>query len=242
MTEYAKPIISRSNRLVNTIKIDQNVLTRLQEEDLAVNLIHFANVPQSELTDYAQTYIESGEREELHMRTKMTKRVNWYHVPSVWSSEALFCKRSHLYPKMLLNEVDMLATDSFYRVVTKEQYQDWRLVFSFYNSITLTLAELEGRFYGGGVLELIPSEFQNLLIPYSEQVTLEHFINLQTMFENGEEINDILTYTDSILLPQINQEDLCQLRAIRDTLFKRRTKTKEEGVAQTVEAEAVEVV
>ena len=66
---------------------------------------------------------------------------------------------------MLLNEVDMLATDSFYRVVTKEQYQDWRLVFSFYNSITLTLAELEGRFYGGGVLELIPSEFQNLLIP-----------------------------------------------------------------------------
>jgi hypothetical protein len=38
-------------------------------------------------------------------------------------------------------------------------------VFSFVNSLTCLTAELEGRHYGGGVLELVPSEIERLLLP-----------------------------------------------------------------------------
>ena len=40
-----------------------------------------------------------------------------------------------------------------------------RLVGSFLNPLTALSAELEGRHYGGGVLELIPSEIERLIIP-----------------------------------------------------------------------------
>jgi adenine-specific DNA-methyltransferase len=42
------------------------------------------------------------------------------------------------------------------------------LVFSFVNSLTCLTAELEGRHYGGGVLELVPSEIERLLLPVVE--------------------------------------------------------------------------
>jgi adenine-specific DNA-methyltransferase len=48
----------------------------------------------------------------------------------------------------------------------KEDYDLNSLIFSFYNTLTLLMSEIEGRYYGGGVLELIPSEFKKLPIPY----------------------------------------------------------------------------
>lgn len=42
------------------------------------------------------------------------------------------------------------------------------LVCSFLNPLTAITAELEGRYYGGGVLELVPSEIEQLYIPVIE--------------------------------------------------------------------------
>jgi hypothetical protein len=36
------------------------------------------------------------------------------------------------------------------------------------NSLTCLTAEMEGRHYGGGVLELVPSEIERLLVPMIE--------------------------------------------------------------------------
>jgi hypothetical protein len=38
-------------------------------------------------------------------------------------------------------------------------------VLGFVNSLTCLSAEMEGRHYGGGVLELVPSEIERLLVP-----------------------------------------------------------------------------
>jgi hypothetical protein len=40
------------------------------------------------------------------------------------------------------------------------------LVAAFHNSLTLLDAELEGRSFGGGVLELVPSEIARLSVPF----------------------------------------------------------------------------
>jgi hypothetical protein len=83
-------------------------------------------------------------------------------------------KRSHDMPKLILNKADAFTTDTAYRV--KTNYINSNLfVFSFINSLTALSAEIEGRSYGGGVLELVPSEINKLLIPIpcSIEVKLE---------------------------------------------------------------------
>ena len=166
-------------------------------------------------------YLDKGEGEKLHKRYKMIRRKHWYHVPSIWSSEGLFIKRSHMFPKIFVNEAGALATDSFYRIVTKEEYSIRKLVFSFYNSMTFVLAELEGRYYGGGVLELTPNEFKNLFIPYLDMITDEQFDTLNNMLQQSASIESILEYTNSILLVGV---DTSRLESIRKVLVERRQK------------------
>ena len=78
-------------------------------------------------------------------------------------------KRSHDTPRLILNRLSAYTTDTAYRirsdVGTAEQ-----LVYSFINGLTALSAELEGRHYGGGVLELVPSEIERLLLPLPSKI------------------------------------------------------------------------
>ena len=113
----------------------------------------------------AKSYIERGEHENLHTRYKCRIRKPWYVVPSVYSTEVGMLKRSHETPRLILNKLRAYTTDTAYRIRIKEGTAE-QLVFSFLNPLTALSAELEGRHYGGGVLELVPSEIERLLIPF----------------------------------------------------------------------------
>lgn len=73
-------------------------------------------------------------------------------------------KRAHDTPRLILNRIGAYTTDTAYRIRTLGVSAE-KLVSCFINPITALSAELEGRHYGGGVLELIPSEIEKLLIP-----------------------------------------------------------------------------
>lgn len=224
MFNYSKPILQRSNLIKNTINVTSSNIDILQKTDQPINLVCLNREDSNDKS--VLEFISKGEEQLLHDRYKLKKRYPWYKVPSVWTSEAIFCKRSHLYPRLLLNEANVLVTDSFYRVVVKPNYNIANLVFSFYNSLTLTLAELEGRFYGGGVLELVPTEFNKLLIPYCSTVSKDQFGHLEGMFNASSSLSEILAYTDPIVLPNVDILALNKLREIRQSLFNRRTKNK----------------
>ena len=74
-------------------------------------------------------------------------------------------KRSHNVPRLILNKAGAYTTDTAYRI--RSEIAPDRLVASFLNPLTALSAELEGRHYGGGVLELVPSEIEKLLVPLS---------------------------------------------------------------------------
>ena len=112
----------------------------------------------------AKSYIEQGEHLNLHTRYKCRIRNPWYVVPSVYSTEVGMLKRSHETPRLILNKLRAYTTDTAYRIQIKEGTAE-QLVYSFVNPLTALSAELEGRHYGGGVLELVPSEIERLLIP-----------------------------------------------------------------------------
>lgn len=112
----------------------------------------------------AQAYIAQGEQETLHTRYKCRVRSPWYTVPSVYATEVGMLKRAHDTPRLILNRLGAYTTDTAYRIRTRQSDAEG-LVASFVNPLTALSAELEGRHYGGGVLELVPSEIERLILP-----------------------------------------------------------------------------
>jgi len=117
----------------------------------------------------ASSYIKMGEDLELDTRYKTSIRYPWYRIPSIWSDKLLLSKRSHWYPRLVLNQANVLTTDTIYRgrMLPSFEGREKELIASFHNSLTLLTAEIEGRSFGGGVLELVPSEISRLRVSFS---------------------------------------------------------------------------
>jgi len=73
-------------------------------------------------------------------------------------------KRAHDTPRLILNKLRAYTTDTAYRIRSRQEAAE-SLVACFVNPLTALSAELEGRHYGGGVLELVPSEIERLILP-----------------------------------------------------------------------------
>ena len=70
---------------------------------------------------------------------------------------------------------------------------------SYYNSLSFAFAEIVGRSYGGGVLELMPSEVEKILLPYNEAHSAL-LPEIDRMIREKVDIDTILEYTDNIIL------------------------------------------
>jgi adenine-specific DNA-methyltransferase len=127
---------------------------------------------ESKINAAAKAYIKLGEDQSLHTRYKCSVRSPWYKVPSVYTTEIGMLKRSHNTPRLILNRIGAYTTDTAYRIRTQGIDAE-KFVGCFINPLTALSSELEGRHYGGGVLELIPSEIERLLIPMPEKENVD---------------------------------------------------------------------
>jgi adenine-specific DNA-methyltransferase len=223
---YSEVILKKSSYLKNSIIFDNKELLKLELEEKPTRIVLFENKNFESQNSKCKKYIQEGELLKLHDRYKMKLRQNWYCVPSIWSSEGFFVKRCHVFPKIIFNPLKALVTDSFYRIKMKNEYSIESLTFSFYNTLTFVISELEGRFYGGGVLELTPTEFKNLYIPYVNLSSSNELEELNIMFKTKKSIIDILNYTDSIVLKELELTEILKLRQIWFKLLKRRLKSE----------------
>ncbi len=82
---------------------------------------------------------------------KARHRPAWFKVPITWLGEGFFFKRSHAYPRICVNEANVHVTDTAYSIKPIGEATMRGICYSFYNSLTLLMSEIEGRFYGGGV-------------------------------------------------------------------------------------------
>jgi adenine-specific DNA-methyltransferase len=90
--------------------------------------------------------------------------------------------------------------------------------------LTLLFAEIEGRYYGGGVLELTPSEFKKIPLPYNSISEIE-FKQFTKSFENKENINEILNQNDFRILNSVlglNLVEINKVKEIREKLIVKR--------------------
>jgi adenine-specific DNA-methyltransferase len=117
-------------------------------------------------TPAAAAYLEKGVEAGLPSRFKCRIRDPWYRVPNIRSGRLMMSKRSHRYPHVVRNDAHVVTTDTIYRgEVQAASLTADDFVATFHNSLTLLSAEIEGRSFGGGVLELVPSEISRLLMP-----------------------------------------------------------------------------
>lgn len=160
LARWAHPMFGRSEHCPGVI-YDPKQHRANGKAGLPSNFLWFPNEAAGRDPSVA-AYVRVGEQQELHTRYKCRIRKPWYAVPSVYSTEIGLLKRSHNAPRLILNTAQAYTTDTAYRIRSKISAKI--LVGAFVNPLTALSSELEGRAYGGGVLELVPSEIERLLV------------------------------------------------------------------------------
>lgn len=223
--QYTSPIIQKGLFVNGSVVFDQKDYEELLEANQPSKILIFKDSDKDTFSEKVNEYIEIGVNKNLPDGYKCSLRENWFVIPNISTEpEGFFFKRCHLYPKILKNSANVFVTDSAYKIEMKESFNINSLIYSFYNSLTLAFAEIEGRYYGGGVLELIPSEFKKLPIPYTK-TTNKRFEKYRENFEAKENVEKILKSHDSKILKKplnLTSDEIIKIQIIREKLINKR--------------------
>lgn len=227
---YVKSIIQKGAFVNGSVTFLDDDFSGLVEQNKPAYLVDLNDTAGFSPDHPIFKYLNKGLDSKIHERYKCKLRKNWYEVPNVGSpAEAFFFRRSNEYPKLIKNTAGVLATDSAYTVNMRDTFEINNLIFSFYNSLTLAFAELQGRYYGGGVLELTPNEYKKLPIPYVD-VKQNEFQTFAKNFKIKASIGNICLQNDARILKSIDSnidaDTIAKLAAIRTKLQQWRLKTK----------------
>ena len=198
LQDYARPMVGRSVQ-VNSLCFTTEDWKRNLSIGAKANLLVFPPKVKEKGGDGVKAYIESGEQQGINKGYKTSIRDDWYVIPSIKLSQALFLRRNNLYPKFVLNEALAYTTDTMHRVFINEDVNHKAFVVSYYNSLSFVFAEILGRNFGGGVLELMPSEVEGIYLPYRE-ANAKLFEKVDQMVREKKTTDEILDFTDKELL------------------------------------------
>ena len=171
-------------------------------------MLVFPDIPEADYPEKYRAYIRQGEASKQNAGYKCKIRDRWYIIPSIWVPDAFFLRRNYEYPKFVLNECNAISTDTMHRMKINDGVDKRLLLLSYYNSVSFAFAETCGRSYGGGVLEILPGEMGNILIPKLEHIAPSKLNRLLNMV-------DFIVRTDSNIE---NALDLVDREILQDEL------------------------
>ncbi len=171
---HAVDVIGRTAAL-KSIRFTEDDLMRYGTANRS-KLIDLNGQPRSSFSAALDHYIRSGEEQGVDRGYKCRIRKRWFDVPSVYVPDAFLFRQIHHAPLLAANRACATSTDTIHRVRVAAGVDVDSLCASMVNSLTFAWAEVCGRSYGGGVLELEPREAERLLVPYrfSEGLDLEY--------------------------------------------------------------------
>lgn len=198
LEEFAQPMVGRSVQ-VNSVIFDKKDWLQNQQTEAKANLLVFPSKEKLNGNIGVKDYLQYGESIGINKGYKTGIRDDWFVIPSIKLSDALFIRRNNLFPRLILNKAQAYTTDTMHRVFIKETTNKNAFIASFYNSLSLAFSEIVGRSYGGGVLELMPSEAEQILLPYKNEST-ELLETIDKMMRSKKSIDDILKITNQQIL------------------------------------------
>lgn len=198
LNQYAKSMVGRSvqaNSVVFTLedwKLNRDAGAR-------AHLVVFPSKEAINAHEGAISYIKLGESMEVHKGYKTGIRDDWFVIPSIKLSDAFFVRRNNRHPRFILNDAQAYTTDTMHRVFIRNGVDKKAFIASFYNSLSLAFSEIMGRSYGGGVLELMPSEVEKVALPYQAE-NAELLSMIDAMMRDKKKIDEILKITNEWIL------------------------------------------
>jgi len=222
------PLVSRSAQIPGV------VLRRADWAKLTANgyrtlLLQLGPVDRDKLSAKALTYVRAGEELGYHEGFKCRiRQPRWWNVPSVWIPDGFLLRQIHDGPRVVANAAKVTCTDTIHRVRTHKGVDIRSVAYASVNSLTFAFAELYGRSYGGGVLELEPREAESLPYPKPSRVTAESLREVDSLIRRRETVA-ALSLVDSQLLTQSGfaADEIATLRGVWQKLFRRRLGRKE---------------
>jgi adenine-specific DNA-methyltransferase len=223
LQQYAKPMVGRSVQ-VNSVIFRHEDWEKNRNSKAKSHLLVFPGRKELDQKNGVAKYIASGEKLGVHKGYKTSIRDDWYVVPSLKISDALFIRRNNLYPRLIINEAKAFTTDTMHRVFLKKGTNLNAFTASYYNSLSLAFSEVCGRSHGGGVLELMPNEAEDILLPYHEK-NAEILIEIDNLIRKNTEIEELLKFTNQVILKErfgFNETDINLAHSIWKKLSFRR--------------------
>lgn len=221
-----KPIISRAEQ-VKGINLSEEEYQILRESGKKVSIFMPDDLPIDQLSSSAQSYISWGENQGFNKNYKCRIRKRWYIVPSSWVADAFLIRQANLYPKMILNSIGALVTDTLHKVRFHKGIDKKAVACAFLNIYTLALSETLGRSYGGGVLTFEPGEMRKMRIPMNGAEKLD--IHKIDSLQRKGKYEEILSYTDNVLLVNglgLSKHEVALLHSIWNKMRDRRMSRK----------------
>jgi adenine-specific DNA-methyltransferase len=225
---WAKPLLAKTNDSPGLLFLPSDHKVARGSGKKAWILDFSEDAPNPLEFGRAREYLHLGEEQGLPKRYKCRIREPWYRVPDVRHDYLMMSKRAHRFHRLLLNKAKIHTTDTIYRGHMRPMFEQWTesLVATFHNSLTILSSEIEGRTYGGGVLELVPSEIGRLVVPLvnmsKDLPTLDKICR-----EAGGQLDaddTLIDATDKLLLCELPKlrEFMPELISARDYLRQRR--------------------
>ena len=228
LSSVTLPLIGRSSHAHGIYFTESDWQKNIHDNKRAM-LISFPDTPYETYPAKHKEYIKLGEENGENKGYKCSIRDRWYIVPSVWVPDAFFLRRNNLYPKFVLNRCNAVSTDTMHRIKFNEGVNAENVLLSYYNSISFAFTEICGRSYGGGVLEILPGEVGNIMLPVvkdiDEALKNELLEQIDSIVRNDDNIEKALDLVDHRLLVEvlgIDKEVCISCRQIWKKMQKRR--------------------
>lgn len=203
LAEVTLPLIGRSSHAHGIYFTESDWIQNIETGKKA-RLVVFPLKPLEEYPQKHQEYIKLGEKDEVNKGYKCSIREKWYIVPSIWIPDAFFLRRNNLYPKFVLNKCGAISTDTMHRMKINDGVDAEVLLLSYYNSVSFAFTEICGRSYGGGVLEILPGEMGNIMLPilkeFPENKKRELLQKIDIVVRTDGNIEDVLDLVDEAVL------------------------------------------
>lgn len=235
---YTAPLVSRSAHLKGT-RVRKADWQAMSATGGRVHLLDLKRLQGAKLSAAMKRYIAFGEQQEVHTGYKCSIRKPWYEVPSVWIPDGFLFRQIYDFPRVVLNQAGATSTDTIHRLSAKSGKPE-RIVANTYSWLTAASAEIEGRSYGGGVLELEPTEAERLLMPAVLNGALP-LAECDRLTRAGR-LDDVLEQNARIVLMEHMGLSKAECTMLRDIWFKmrdRRMARRKSGRSSEIAADTI---
>ncbi|OBF78637.1 lactate dehydrogenase [Mycobacterium sp. 852002-51613_SCH5001154] len=158
---HCVPLVSRSAQLSGLVYD-----TDCRASDVAAGRRGWLlNAPREPVDPAVLAHIAAGAAAGVDRGFKCSIRKPWWSTPSLWIPDLFMLRQIHRAPRLTVNAAAATSTDTVHRVRLAGGVDPTGLAAVFHNSVTFAFAEVIGRSYGGGILELEPREAEQLPIP-----------------------------------------------------------------------------